>query len=81
MYLFIYLATPAPSRSTGDPHRRAQDPRCSTQDLQLRHVGSSSCSMWDTSPRQGIKPGPPALGARSPNHWTTREVPELHTLK
>ena len=25
--------------------------------------------------RLGIEPGPPALGARSLNHWTTREVP------
>ena len=23
----------------------------------------------------GIEPGPPALGARSLSHWTTREVP------
>ena len=26
-------------------------------------------------PRSGIKPVPPAVGARSPNHWTTREFP------
>ena len=26
-------------------------------------------------PRPGIKPMPPALGARSLNHWTAREVP------
>ena len=26
-------------------------------------------------PRPGIKPVPPALGARSLNHWTAREVP------
>ena len=26
-------------------------------------------------PRQGIEPMPPALEARSLNHWTTREVP------
>ena len=26
-------------------------------------------------PWAGIKPGPPALGARILNHWTTREVP------
>ena len=28
-------------------------------------------------PRPGIKPVPPALGARSLNQWTTREVPQL----
>ena len=32
----------------------------------MRHVGS---------PRPGIEPGPPALEAWRPNHWTTREVP------
>ena len=26
-------------------------------------------------PRPGIKPVPPALGAWSHNHWTTRDVP------
>ena len=35
------------------------------------------CSMWDLAPRPGIEPGPPALGAQSSSHWTTREVPEL----
>ena len=34
-----------------------------------------SCGIWDLVPRLGIEPKPPALGARSPNHWTTREVP------
>ena len=32
------------------------------------------CSMWDLVPWPGIEPGPPALGALSPSHWTTREV-------
>ena len=31
------------------------------------HVGSSSLTR--------IEPGPPALGARTLRHWTTREVP------
>ena len=35
-----------------------------------------SCSMWDLAPWPGIEPGPPALGAQSLSHWTTREVPE-----
>ena len=30
--------------------------------------------MWDLIPGLGIEPGPPVLGARSLNHWTTREV-------
>ena len=33
-----------------------------------------SCGMWDLVPWPGIKPGPPALGAWSLTHWTTREV-------
>ena len=37
-----------------------------------------SCSVWDLVPRPGIKPGAPALGAQSPSHWTTREVPHCH---
>ena len=28
----------------------------------------------------GIKPRPPALGAQSLSHWTTREVPQHHLL-
>ena len=34
-----------------------------------------SCGMWDLVPWPGIEPRPPALGARSLSHWTTREVP------
>ena len=34
------------------------------------------CSMWDPVPQTGIQPRPPALGAQSLSHWTTREVPE-----
>ena len=33
-----------------------------------------SCGMWDLVPRWGIKSLPPALGAQSLSHWTTREV-------
>ena len=32
-------------------------------------------------PRPGIEPMPPALGAQSLNHWTTREVPISQFLK
>ena len=31
--------------------------------------------MWDLVPWPGIEPRPPALGALSRNHWTTREAP------
>ena len=34
-----------------------------------------SCNMWDLVPWPGIKPGPPALGARSLSHWTARDIP------
>ena len=32
-------------------------------------------------PQPGIKPGPLAVRALSPNHWTTREFPWLHHFK
>ena len=35
------------------------------------------CGMWDLVPRPEIEPRPPALGAQSLSHWTTREVPNL----
>ena len=34
-----------------------------------------SYSVWNLVAWPGIEPGPPALGAWSLNHWTTREVP------
>ena len=34
-----------------------------------------SCGIWDQVPRPEFEPGPPALGAWSLSHWTTREVP------
>ena len=39
-----------------------------------------SCSTRDLVPWPGIEPGSPALGARSLNLWTTREVPRLWIL-
>ena len=39
-----------------------------------------SCGMWNLVSGPGIKPERPALGARSPSHWTTREVPPLLPL-
>ena len=40
--------------------------------------GIFCCSMRDLVPRPGIEPGPPALGAQSLSHWTTREVLEVY---
>ena len=37
--------------------------------------GLSSCGMWNLVSWPGIEPRPPALGAWSLSHWTTREVP------
>ena len=38
--------------------------------------GIFSCSTWALLVGAcGSEPGPPALGAQSLNHWTTREVP------
>ena len=37
--------------------------------------------MQDLSPPPGIEPVPPAVGARSLNHWTAREVPVCPFLK
>ena len=61
-YLFIYLAVPSLS--------------CSTRDLFVV-CGIFSCGMQDLVPWPGIEPRSPALGARSLNHWTTREVPNF----
>ena len=40
-----------------------------------------SYSIWDPVPWPGIKPVPPALGARCLSHWTTREVPHTRFFK
>ena len=37
--------------------------------------------MQDLVPPPGIEPRPPALGAQSLTHWTTREVPKISILK
>ena len=36
--------------------------------------------VWDLVPWPGVEPGPPALGAQSVTHWTTREVPQYNIL-
>ena len=33
-----------------------------------------SCGVWDLFPWPGSEPWPPALGAQSFNHWTTRKI-------
>ena len=38
-------------------------------------LGTLSCGMWDLVPWPRIEPRPLALGAWSPSHCTTREVP------
>ena len=43
-------------------------------------VWALSCGMWDLVHWPGIEPTPPALGAWSLNHWTTREVPDTLCL-
>ena len=37
--------------------------------------GTLSCGRWDLVPGPGREPRPPALGAQSLGHWTSREVP------
>ena len=39
-----------------------------------------SFGMWDLVPQPGIEPKPPSLGVLRLSHWTTREVPELHSF-
>ena len=55
----------------------AQDLRFGARDPLLRHADSVAACVWSLVPRPGIEPGPPALGAWSLTHWTTREVPNL----
>ena len=45
-----------------------------------RQAGSFSCGIWDLVSWPGIKPGPPALGAQSLSHWTTKWVPRCYNL-
>ena len=45
----------------------------------LHHVGSFSYGMGELAPWPKVEAGPPALGAQSFSHWTTREVLCLHS--
>ena len=52
------------------------------QDLEFCGMRESlRCGMRDLVPQPGIEPRPAALGARSLNHWTTREMPLKFSLK
>ena len=62
---------------------------CGTQDfpslwqhIESLNCGSRtlSCGMWALVPWPGIEPWPPALGAWSLSHWTTKEVPDIRFL-
>ena len=37
--------------------------------------GAEPCGLWGLSPQPGVEPGPSAVKAWSPSHWTTREFP------
>ena len=53
---------------------------CGTQDLSGGDMWTLSWGLWDLVPWPGMEPRPPALGAQSLSHWTTREVPPFRTL-
>ena len=77
--IFIYLVAPGLSCGTWGLRCFVQDLRCCVRDLNCG-MWALSCSLWDLVPWPGIEPGPPALGAWSLNHWTTREVLEIFIL-
>ena len=53
--------------------------------LQCMHIIKSLCCTWNDYccfyrilvPQPGIKLAPHAVEAQSPNHWTTREIPNI----
>ena len=55
------------------------DLRCSMQDLQLQHANSYLQQVGPSSPTRD-QAQVPELGAWSPSHWTTREVPSSGIL-
>ena len=42
--------------------------------------GWGLCALWDLTSPAGIEPGPMAVNAWSPHHWTTREFPSCVLL-
>ena len=79
-FFFIYLAVSGLSCGTWDIRCRLRDPCCGTWDLLVAACGIFSCGMGNLVPWPGVEPGPPALGAWSLSHWTTREVPRWYML-
>ena len=78
MYVCMYFILAAPGLSCG-----MRDLVAACRIFQFQHVDFlvAACKllvaacMRDLVFRSGIEPGPPALGAQSLTHWTTREVP------
>ena len=70
MYLFTYLAGPGLKCCTWYLWSLLLHTRSSVATCKLSVV---VCGIQ--FPDQGLNPGPPALGAQSFSHWTTREVP------
>ena len=70
--MVLYAETAAPfSDLVSFQHVHSVLPRCSLF-LGGAEPHGSACRIL--VPRPGIEPILPALGARSPNHWTAREV-------
>ena len=67
-YLFMYLTAPGLHWGT-----RTMAVAWDLVPQSLRTL--INCGMWNLVPQSGIKSQPPAMGAQSPSHLTTREVP------
>ena len=79
--LFLYLAAPGLSCNTWDFWSSFQHAESSAAcGIFSCNMHSLSCSMWHLASWPGIKPRPPALGAWSLSHSTTREVPHNSLL-
>ena len=78
-FIFVYL-TVSVLVARGIFSLRCRDLRCSIGGLYLLACKIFSCRMWDPVPWPGIEPRPPALGAWSLSHRTTREVPSHYSF-
>ena len=80
IYLFIYLAALGIFVAMCEIFVAAYEIfSCSLQTLSCG-IRTLSCGMWDLVPWAGIEPRPPALGAWSLSHCTTREVAKLRSF-
>ena len=62
-------------------HKSSQDARGTVTDTaSFRFLFSGHTTLHMESSRPVTKPTPPAQGARSLNHWTTRDVPQTRLL-